>query len=157
MPSIEQLINEGLIPNNAGIGDKVAYGGYRVCWWGEVTPAEIHPQTFTARDFLHIYLQMETNENFERIAVKMCVDEDQNVSGIPFAEGTVKTARQRLQDYFADTVPGTERTRFQFGSPVREHAASLTVSRTYFDDTNYATRISAVCKAFDDLKTSFNY
>ena len=157
MPSIKQLIAQGLIPKDVNIGDKVAFGEYYVCWWGKVTPAQFHPQTFTSRDFLCVYLQIETAGNFERIAVKMSIDEDQNLSGIPFTKDIVKSARQRIQDYFVDTVPSTERTLFQFGSPVRDHAASLTVSRTYFNDANYATRISAVCKAFDDLKTSFNY
>lgn len=155
--SIEQLQREGLVPSDAGVGGRVPFGEYFVCWWGWITPDELSPNKMPPDDFHGVYLQIESTEDFMCIAVKMNINESE--CPYIFDKEIVRRARKRIQDHFVRKVGAyrVERTRFQFNSPKldEEHAGWLTVSRTYFDEENYADRIRAVQQAFEELKTDF--
>lgn len=158
MPSLRQLIDEGIIPADIGVGDdKVPYGNYYVAWFGRIKPQEFHPNTLKGQPFLWIYLQLESDEDYERISVKMNIDESLNKDA-PFTKEEVRETRRRVQNHFVKKVPGTMRPRFQFRSPKidEEHASWLTVTRTYYDENNCRQVISAVRKAFDELKSDFS-
>lgn len=160
MVSLDRLYSEGVIPQDAQAGGKVWKGDYYVCYFGEILSTEIGDHgTFTKNDFRHIYLQIETGsengDDFERIAVKLNCNSD--LTGLHYEKESVRCARKRIQDHFAKKVPAFERTRFQFASPKedRSHASWLTVGRIRYDSDTYKHRISAVRKAFEELKTDF--
>lgn len=156
MVTAQQLLDEGLIPNNAGTsgGEPVQWGAYDVIHFGEIRPEEFRKMSFTPDDFYYIYLQIEGLVEGEesRIAVKMNIDVTR--VGHTFDKERVRRARQKIQDYFVRNVVGCRRTRFKFTSPkdTVEHAYWLTVARVPFNNSNYSERITATRRAFDALK-----
>ena len=79
MVTAQQLLDEGLIPNNAGTsgGEPVQWGAYDVINFGKIRPEEFRKMSFTSDDFHYIYLQIEglvEGDESPRIAVKMNID-----------------------------------------------------------------------------------
>ena len=155
MVSLQQLIAEGLVPQDCGSsgGEPVMWGNYDVVHFDHITATNVKIGNFSDKDFLSIYLQIEgLVEGFDTyIAVKMEINAEK--AGRAFDKERVRRARQLIQDYFARKVPACVRTRFQFNSPKENaiHASWLTVCRVPFDETNYSRRITQTRQAFDNL------